>query len=150
MDIAKFDITVENKWNEQIKNVYANLQISNDQGNIIADTKTPSVDLKPLAREVLNAYWDTAGIKEGTYSGKILLYFADQKLERQLKTEIKLNSIKVEIIGAGLTAQASGVEEGTSSMRGLIGILIVLVVILIAINVWWFVYFKNRSKKKHS
>jgi hypothetical protein len=140
-EIAKFDMTIENKWNEEVKDVFANLKIEDSKGNLIADTKTASVDLKPLAREVVNAYWDTAGIKEGTYSGKLILNFANQQVERQLKTEINLNSIKVEIIGAGITAKATAAEGGKQNLA------FILIIVLIIINVAWFIYFKRRTKK---
>lgn len=141
-DIAKFDMTLENKWNEEVKNVYANLQINDEKGDLIADTKTASVDMKPMAREVLNAYWDTAGIKEGTYSGKLLLNFANQVLEKQLKTEITLNSIKVEIIGVGITARATAAEGGRQNL------MFILIIVLVIINIAWFIYFKRKSGKK--
>lgn len=140
-DIAKFDITLENKWNEEVKNVFANLQIQDEKGDLIADTKTASVNMKPLERNVLNAYWDTAGIKEGTYSGRLLLNFANQVLEKQLKTEIRLNSIKVEIIGVGITARATAAEGGRQNL------MFILIVVLIVINIAWFIYFKRKQKK---
>ena len=141
-DIAKFDITVENKWNSAVKDVYAQLKIINEQNQEIANVKTASLDIPQLGRQVLTAFWDTAGIREGTYSGKLLLNYANKVVERELKTEIALNSIKVEIVGAGITARATGVGAGNQNW------LIILVVVLIAINIAWFVYFRRRNKKK--
>ena len=141
-DIAKFDITVENKWNEEIKDVYAQLKISDQQNQEIANVKTPSLNVPPLGRQVLNAYWDTAGVREGTYSGKLLLNYANKVLEKQLKTEINLNSIKVEIIGAGITAKATAAEGGKQNLA------FILIIVLIIINVAWFIYFKMKDKKK--
>jgi hypothetical protein len=140
-DIAKFDITVESKWSEEIKDVYANLQIEDENKNLIANVKTPSIDMPPISRSVLNAYWDTAGVREGTYAGKLLLNFASQVLERELKTEITLNSIKIEIIGVGITARATAAEGGRQNL------MFILVILLIAINIAWFVYFKRRERK---
>jgi hypothetical protein len=140
-DIAKFDITVENKWSEEIKDVYANLQIQDASNNSIANVKTPSINMPPLSRSVLNAYWDTAGVKEGTYSGKMFLNFANQVVEKELKTEITLSSIKVEILGVGVTAKATAAETGRQN------IMFILVVLLVLINIAWFVYFKRKNKK---
>ncbi len=141
-DIAKFDITVESKWSEEIRNVYANLQIEDASKNLIANVKTPSIDMQPLSRSVLNAYWDTAGVKEGSYSGKLLLNFANQVAEKELKTEITLNSIKVEILGVGITARATAAEGGRQNL------MLILVVLLVIINLAWFIYFKKLAKKK--
>lgn len=140
-EIAKFDITVENKWTETVEDVYAQLQLEDESKDLIANVKTPSADIGPLERTVLNAYWDTAGVQEGTYAGRLLLNFANQVLERQLKTEITLNSIKIDIIGAGITARATAAESGRQNL------MLVLIVLLVAINIAWFVYFKKREKK---
>ncbi len=140
-EIAKFEIVAENKWNQATKDVFAQLQIFDGQSQNVADVKTASLDISPLSRQILTAYWDTAGIKEGEYSGKIILNFAGQKIERQLKTEIKLNSIKVEIVGGGLTAKVAAVEGGKQNL------MLILIVVLIVINIAWFVYFKYRTKK---
>ena len=141
-DIAKFDITAENKWSEDVKDVFAQLQIFDEAGAAIANVKTASVDVPAMGRQVLVAYWDTAGIREGTYSGKLVLNFANQQIEKKLKTEIKLNSIRVEIVGASITAAAVSARGGNQNL------IFLLILILIIINVAWFVYFKRREKKK--
>ncbi len=141
-DIAKFDITVENKWNEAIKEVFAQLQILDEKGTTIANTKSATADVPALGRQVLVAYWDTAGIKEGTYSGKMILNFADKTVEKMLKTDIRLNSIKVEIVGAGITARATAAEGGRQNL------MLILIVILVIINIGWFAYFKLREKRQ--
>ncbi|MFH0831361.1 MAG: hypothetical protein V1886_00630 [archaeon] len=146
-DIAKFDITVESKWSEKISDIYAQLQIQDEQENLIANVKTPSIELSAMGRSVLNAYWDTAGVKEGVYSGKLLLNFANQVLERQLKTEIALTSIKVEIIGVGISARAVSAESGKQNMMF---VLVLAVLLLVVINIAWFVYFNKKIKKKKS
>lgn len=141
-DIAKFDITLENKWNEEIKDVYANLQIQDENKSLIANVKTPSTDMPPLARIILNAYWDTAGIKEGIYSGKVLLNFANQVTEKELKTEITINSIKVKILGIRITAKATAAETRRQN------IVFILVMLLVVVNIIWFIFFKRREKRR--
>ena len=140
-DIAKFDITVENQWSTTIKDVYAQLQITDAQKQQIANVKTASLDIPALSRQVLTAYWDTAGIKEGEYSGKLLLNYANKVTERELKTSISLNSIKVEIIGASITARATAAEGGRQNL------MFILIAVLIIINLAWFIYFRRRQKK---
>jgi len=140
-DIAKFDVTVENQWSTTVKDVYAQLQIFDAQKQQIANVKTASLDIPALSRQVLTAYWDTAGIKEGDYSGKLLLNYANRVVERELKTSISLNSIKVEIIGASITARATAAEGGKQNL------IFILIAVLIIINIAWFVYFKRKQKK---
>ena len=142
-EIAKFDIVVENKWSEEVKNVYARLQIQDENNNLIANVKTPSIDLQPLSRGVLNAYWDTAGVQEGSYSGKLFLNYANQVIEKELKTKITLNSIEIEIVGVGITAKATAVERGRQDL------IAILIIVLIVINIAWFIYFKKLEKNEN-
>jgi hypothetical protein len=141
-DIAKFDVTVENKWSSAVKDVYAQVQIFNENNQQIANVKTASLDIPAMGRQVLNAYWDTAGVREGTYSGKLLLNYANKVIERDLKTVIKLDSIKVEIVGLGVTARATAAEGGKQNL------MFILIVVLVLINIGWFVYFKKKGKTK--
>lgn len=141
-DIAKFDITVENKWSAVVKDVYAQLQFFDTQNQQVANVKSASLDVPSLGRQVLTAYWDTAGIKEGAYTGKLLLNYANKVLERQLKTDISLTNIKIEIVGVGITARATAPETGKQNL------MFIIIVVLVIINIGWFIYFKKREKKK--
>lgn len=143
-DIAKFDITLQNKWSENVSNVYATLQMQNESNYLIADVKTPSVELLPLSINVLNAYWDTAGVQEGTYDGKIIINYADRVLERKLKSRLTLNSIKVDILGVGITAKVTAAEAGKRNL------MLVIVILLVLTNIAWFAYFKRRERKRQN
>ena len=139
--IAKFNILVESKWNELIKDVYGQMLINNEDGDNIADFKTASVDVDAFARQDMIAYWDTEGIKEGTYSGKIILHYMGRTTERELETKIGLDSIETSILGTGRLIKA-GQKEGIKTNA----LLIALVVVLIIVNIGWFVYLRKKKK----
>ena len=145
-EIAKFEINVENKWNQKITDVYAEMIINDLEGNRIASFKSASVDVDALRRSTLYAYWDTEGVEKGTYEGKLILHYADRTTEKMLKTYIELESITTEIIG--VTARAvtkRGGEAGPGT-----DLLVPIVVILIFINVGWFFYFRRRKEGKQT
>jgi hypothetical protein len=137
--IAKFEIDVESKWNQRISNVYAEMKITDSKGDTIASFKSASIDIEPLQRATLYAYWDTEGVEKGAYDATLRLHYADKTTERKLKTYVEIDSITTEIIG--VTAKAITGERPT----GRPDILTPLVIILIMINAGWFVYFKRKK-----
>ena len=86
--IAKFDIEIESKWNNNINNVYAEIIISNDSKQV-SSFKTISVDLEPWESEVISTFWDAAGLAEGVYDVTIMLVYEDKKTEVSGKIEIR-------------------------------------------------------------
>lgn len=139
-EIAKFNILVENGWPDVISDVYTDLLIS-EKGQEIGRFKSAAEDISALAKEELTAFWDTAGVEEGNYDAKISLYYDDKVVEKDMKTEISFNSISFSgFTGAVISEETGG---GTSDTKVLMG----LVVILIIINLIWFVWFKFRKKK---
>jgi len=140
-DVAKFDITVENKWNQKIIDVFTQILINDEEGNLMADIKSSSENLEPLDKTELNAFWDTEGVEEGTYDTKATLYYEDQETEFLFESHIASDSLTVTPIGiTGLVvADTGGVRRGS--------ILSILVVILAIINIVWLIHFKKRNKK---
>ena len=139
--VAKFDIRIENKWNEELKDVYGRMQIWDEDDNLVADFKTASIDLQPFETTTIYGYWDTEGISVGTYEAKLTLYYANKTTERMLKTNVKLSSIEIDIIGVGMGAVT--VKERPEEIDNYI---IILIIVLVVANMGWFYYFR-RSKK---
>jgi len=138
--VAKFDITIENKWNQLINDVFAQMQIRDEDGEVIADIKSSSENLDPLSKAVLNTFWDTEGIREGTYDTKVILHYQDKQTEKQYKSFVTLENIIVAPLGiTGQAVMEGGVGKGS--------ILVIIVFILIIINIGWLIYFKKRAKQ---
>ncbi len=136
--VAVFDITLESKWNEQINNVYGEMTVLDETGTEYTQFKTASIDMLPLGEGVLQAYWDTKGINVGKYNLRLLIHYAERVTEKLIETEVNIDSIRTEL---GPTAQViAGGGMGRDTL------LTILVIILIAINAGWFVFF-IKSKK---
>ncbi|MEK6819136.1 MAG: hypothetical protein AABY10_04355 [Nanoarchaeota archaeon] len=141
-EIAKLQILVENKWNQELKNVYANLLVFNRDGETMADVKSASEDIPSLSRKELIAYWDTVGVKEGEYDGKLLIQYGQKSADKNLL--LKVNSDSLDITGVGYAIRGRG-----GGGFNVTDILIVLVIILLIVNLAWFVFFKrSRAKVK--
>ena len=139
-EIARFNILVENGWPEVISDVYTDLLIS-EKGQEIGRFKSAAEDVPALAKEELTAFWDTAGVEEGDYDAKISLYYDDKVVEKDMRAKISFNSISFNGFTGAVVSDGTG--EGLTDTRLLMG----LVVILIIVNISWFVWFKFKKKK---
>ncbi len=137
-DIAKFEISLENKWNEKIPNVYGDITVSDAGGSILANIKTASIDIEPFAKQTLDAFWDTKGATVGKHQFYLTLHYDERTTEKLIDIYVNIDSIKTE----QLTAQ---VIKSKTSTRDTV--LVILVAILIAVNIGWFVYMQKRKKK---
>lgn len=142
--VAKFNITIENKWNQPIDNVYADVTVLDDKGNGISTYKSGTVTIKPLGTQEIMAYWDTKDSPVGNYDLKIILNYASMTTERIFHTVVGIDTIKISdfVSGNVITSQGNDSSKYTLVM--------VLLIIVIIINIGWFVYFKflkNKTEK---
>jgi len=142
--VAKFNINIENKWNDKITGVYGNLIIEDDNGQSVADVKTASTDVGALERKEIYAYWDTEGVKVGDYDARFILHYSGRTTEKDLKTHVEVSDIRVDIMGLG----AGAVTVETTGAGGTSNMIMLLVVALIGINAGWFFYFRRRSEQR--
>lgn len=141
-DIAKFNILVENIGNIDVRDAYSMILLDKN-GENAANLKSVPIDFKPLEKKEMVSYWDTKDVKADEYDGRLLLRYEDKSDERGIKTTVGKNSINTEIIG--ITGYAIKQEKG-SPISG--SPLVILVILLVMVNVGWFVfYFLSRKKK---
>jgi len=138
--IAKFDILVENNWNMEIPNVYAETTVTDNKGEIYTQFKTASADIPAFGKQELNAYWDTAKVIPGTYKFDIILNYLDQKTEKIFDIMVEYDKITATLVGKAIAVE----EEEKPALVKSIYILIFLVVILIIFNI--VIYFKKIRK----
>ena len=141
--IAKFDALVENKWSNDLEEVYLNIIVYNNEGEIMADFKSPTYDITGLSKSEMVAYWDTAGVHEGTYDGKLILKYGEETTDRNIQMKITDNSIEV----IGLTGRVIVKGGGEFNLNNM---LLIAVIFLIIVNIIWFVVVKKLIKKKRS
>ncbi len=141
-EIAKLQILVENKWNQELKGVFANLLVYNSEDQIMADVKSSAEDIPPLSRKELLAYWDTVGVEEGEYDGKLMVKYGEKSADKNLLLKISADSLDITGVGYAIRGKRGG--EGVT----LTTILLVLVIILLVVNLAWFVFFRRFVGKK--
>nr|MBA4404713.1 hypothetical protein [Nanoarchaeum sp.] len=134
--IAKFNILIENKWSEKIKDVYTDLLIS-DEGKEIGRFKSATEDIDPSSNKELTAYWDSEGVEVGEYDAKFMLHYNDKVIEKDMKTKIDKNSISFSGF-SGAVVSDSPINTNN---------IIAFVVIIVVVSAIWIVYFKFKKKK---
>ncbi len=137
-EVAKVNILVQNLWTNTLRNVFVEIILFDTNGAEITRSKSASEDIPGSAKEELIAYWDTEGLDAGTYAGKLLIHYEDKNTEKQIKTIVNQNSIKVEFVGA--TGQVVAMSGGGNK-----DIMVLMLFILIGINIGWFIYFKRKK-----
>ena len=141
--VAKFEMLVENKWSEPVSGAYAQTNIFDKNGRLMADFKSPAYDIPPMTKSLMVSYWDTAGVKEGTYDASIYLRNGKRSSQRDVKMEVKEDEINVIGLGYVISEKKSG-GEGS----GLTTILIIVIGVLVLLNVLWFFMLRKYLAKK--
>ncbi len=139
-EIAKLQILVENRWNQELKDVYANLLVYNHESQVMADVKSSSESVPALTKKELIAYWDTVGVKEGEYNGKLMVKYGQKSADKNLILEITEDSLNIVGLGFAITPKPGGISITT--------ILFVLVIILLIANLSWFIFFRKFLSKR--
>lgn len=144
-DIAKFELDIENQWNDLVKNVFAEITMVSLSGEEIDIFKSTSSDIPALAKDTIIAYWDTSNIDSGNYLATIAIGYADGKrTEKQFNADITLENIRLTPLGGTGQVIAGGSKVSTPLLVGL------LVALLIVVNIIWFIYFKRKTKTKNN
>jgi hypothetical protein len=73
--INEFRIEIESQWNNDLKNVYAEVNVSDLSGVFVDYFKTPSIDLYRWQKSTLKGFFNCNNVSEGLYKAKITLFF---------------------------------------------------------------------------
>jgi len=137
-EIAKFDITLENRWNKDLTDVYGEMTLLDKTGATLASTKTASVDIAAKEREKIIAYLNTQSLNPGTYDLDVTVHYDD--LQTRQRSEIEVGFDSVHFSGTGRVV--------APKIFGQNAILAVLLVVLVGMNMIWFFYIRKIVKPK--
>ena len=76
--INKFNILIENRWNTRISPVFADVTMT-DNGKVMANFKTVSVDTDPWEVKNISGYFDSTGMEAKRYLASIKIKYADSE-----------------------------------------------------------------------
>ena len=138
--IAKFDILVENEWNEEVPQVYAETSVTDNKGKVYTTFKTAVVDIPAFGAQEINSYWDTAKVTPGAYKFNVELNYLSQKAGMVFDIMVEYDKITASLVGKAIAVE----DEEKPAVLKSIYILIFLVVILVIFNI--IIYFKKIRK----
>lgn len=140
-EIAKFEILVSNEWTDVVEGVFAEMEVYNEDGAVSANFKSPTYDISSQQKELMLAFWDTKGVKKGTYDSTLFLKYGKSVEQQNLKLEVDDNAIN--IVGFGYVISRVSGENGN-----LVMILIGVIVLLVVANLSWFIFLRKKLMKK--
>lgn len=142
-EIAKFEMLVESKWGQPIEGAYAEMLIYNNDGETMADFKSQTYNVDSLGKTLMVAFWDTDGVKEGEYKADLFLRFGEHSVQKGLSLKVSDNEIN--IVGVGYVISPTKKSGSSGSMTT---ILIVAIIVLILVNLSWFLVLRRMMHKK--
>lgn len=137
--LARFDMVVENKWNEEMKGAYSMMRIYGLDGKVLAEFTSAPQDIPPMSEATLVSYWDSVGAKKATYDSTVVLNYENLSNEKKFKLEV--DEYKISVVGVSYV-----ISRGTpiSNDNGLMMVLLVAVVVLVLINTAWFLLLRRK------
>ncbi len=135
--IVTLNVLVENSWNEELKEVYANLVLYDKSNKKVVDVNSAPYDIPASEKEMVKIYWDTSDIKEGVYNGFIKIITKESVSKQGLKVIITSDGISLEL-------ESNEFILGGSKQDVIIWVIIIL---LIGIGITMRLL-KNMSKKR--
>jgi hypothetical protein len=99
--ISAIDMYLQNKWNNDIKEIYAVMTVTDEEGTDYSQEKTSTIDLPALGKGKLTAYWDTRDIPAGFYDLSIELHYEGKTTTRIINANINIDSFKTEFSPVG-------------------------------------------------
>jgi len=116
--ISEFEIEIESKWNNDIENVYAGVNISK-KGGFGDFFKTPSVKLGRWETSKLAGFVNAEKLEPGEYEANITLFYEGKTTEKIVNVEIVKGELNTTIIKYVVFA--------------VIGVLVILIIITIIV-----------------
>ncbi|MBW2965250.1 hypothetical protein KY363_07370, partial [Candidatus Woesearchaeota archaeon] len=107
--VAKFDILLYNSWTTDLKNVYAEMQITGQDNKVYSEFKTVATDVAPKGVGRLEGYWYTQDVAPGVYNAKITLHYANKISQKLFQLDVYPDRIVTREVG--VTGQAISASE---------------------------------------
>ena len=140
-EIAKFEMLIENKWSDVMSGVYTETEVFNNDGEVMADFKSPTYELEPLSKEILISYWDTGGVHKGSYDASVYLRYGEKSSQKDVRLDVYED--RIDIIGLGFV-----ISERGSKGNNLVIMLVISIGVLVLINLAWFLWIRKKLQEK--
>lgn len=107
--INEFKIDIESRWNNDISNVYAEVNVINITGDRVDSFKTPSITLSRWQKTKLNGFFNAVDLPEGKYKADITIFYEDKTTNRIVDVKVIIPGEKKKIPVVAIILIASGI-----------------------------------------
>jgi len=140
--IAKFNIYLMNKWNKDLTNMIAEMQIADSNGKLVGQYTTPQFSLEPAKLTRIESYWDTKDIAPGNYELTLFLHYLDKVFQDNFAIQVREDSIITGFEGAGNVVAVGSSPDNKAAIYVLIGLILVVSNVIL-----WVLYKKNKRAR---
>jgi len=141
--ISRFDIIVENKWNEMLDDVYADVVIMTLSGDQITKYTSTHVSIPPLSTQSIPAYLETTELKDEKYAMAVTLHYLGKDDKKTFDIKVAGDSVSIE--GTGKVIAEKPEKSETENIYELLYLVIIVIIIS---NI--FLYKKLTSSRRGS
>lgn len=138
-DVAKIEMVVESQWSEPIQGVNIEMLVYDQRGNLVDTVRTSSETIGSGERVTMLGYWETLGVPQGEYTAELYIRSAASTTETNRNLLFELSEDAFVVVGFGYVISAGGDSAG-SAIYYLTG----AIVVLILINLSWFIFLRKR------
>jgi len=144
--VNKFFIELESKWNRNIENIFANVDVLKD-GKTMTSFSAAMPTLAPWERKNISSFLDASNLNEGTYELEIRLNFSSEGMtnSKTVKGQIEVVAAKKE---TAVEEKIEKKEEGFAISKYLttVNLLIIIIIVLVVINI--IILIRKRKNEK--
>jgi len=95
--ISEFNIDIESKWNDDISNVHAEVEVSKDSTQVDF-FRTPSIELRRWETASLKGFFSSEKLKKGIYQANISLIYGSKKTEKVVDIVVVNPPVNIKLI----------------------------------------------------
>ena len=129
--VAKFDIVLESKWNNEIKEVKTTTEIHDQNSNLMSSYESSEADIPAMGTKIVKSYWDTEGVNPGEYFLSVRLRYFGRVREKNYEISVSQNNI--EFLGSPFTGRVIE-ESDTGEEVSIVPFLIALGIVLLVVT----------------
>lgn len=141
-EIARIDMNIKNDWSEPVNGAFAELFIYNEPGELLAQEKSATEDIGSLETSVMSVYWDSKGARIGMYPSTLILKHSNGAEAPRKLEMVVISDSEAKFVGYGFVIDKSSTGSTT------VYILISVIIVLILVNISWFIFLRKRFLKR--
>ena len=136
-DVARFETKVKNVWNGEVRDVYAEIEVYDNDRVLIGSFVTQSESIDKGDEKIFAGYIDITNLSYGEYTTRLVLHYGSKNIERFVDTTFYDDQFTVGVMETSTLIEAN-------SGGNLTFYLITGLILLLAINLVWFLIFKRK------